>query len=79
MQDLEEDPELRSQINIYKGLIFCLIENFQVKFSSLEKNAEHILSRNRQLAEEEMEGDELPDISLDELIEDLPKLSLEDH
>jgi len=55
LRDVEEDTDLRSQLNLYK-----------------EPNAQHILQRNIQDANNDMIGEEdFPEVGLEELLEDL--------
>ena len=58
MQELEEDPELRSKIAIYKDPNFV---------------------QHDRMTDGEDEGEELPDIPLEELLDDLTALQLQDE
>jgi hypothetical protein len=68
LDDLEEDPALRHNVNIYAGLIQTLS---YVEYTKIDKDRASMLPAVETDEMETSDGDELPSISLQEMLDDM--------
>lgn len=72
MQELEEDPDLRSRINIYKDEVALA----QVQAAAAGKPAAAVPRGLDEMDDDDDDGEELPQIPLEELLDDLIGLDI---